>query len=252
MHRFYLSPERTGGEVPTLDGREAHHALNVLRVRSGDRVLVLNGVGEELLCAVTTVDRRQLTLSVLKRSPIQPPPCRITLAQALPKGKLFESIIQKATELGVSEVVPLLSERVTAHLDEKDGAHKRDKWQAIAVEAIKQCGAGWLPRVHVPLAPKQFREQHKEFELEIVGSLQDNARHPREICDAFRRQHGRLPRSACIWIGPEGDFTSTELDLIQASGACPVTLGPLVLRTETAAIYSLSILNYEFSFSPRD
>jgi 16S rRNA (uracil1498-N3)-methyltransferase len=174
------------------------------------------------------------------------------LAQALPRGKLFESIIQKATELGAAEVVPLLSERVTVHLEQKDGAHKRDKWQAIAVEAIKQCGAGWLPRVHVPLAPKQFLEQNKEFEFAIVGSLQANARHPREVCDVFLRKLGRVPRSTCVWIGPEGDFTPAELDLIQAAGVFPVTLGPLVLRTETAAIYCLSILNYEFSCKPRD
>ena len=252
MHRFYLSPEQARGEAFTLTGREAHHAANVLRVRQHDQVIILNGAGEELLCKVVASNHRELALSVIHRRSFPRPPCCITLAQALPKGKLFDSIVQKATELGVTEIVPLLSERVAAHLDEKDREQKRGKWQAIAVEAIKQCGAPWLPRVNAPLTPKQFLEQGKQFEIAIVGSLQDGAQHPRVICDACLRKQGRLPRSACVWIGPEGDFSTAELGLIQAAGVCPITLGPLVLRTETAAVYCLSILNYEFSFRARD
>lgn len=252
MHRFYLSPEQARGEALTLEGREAHHAANVLRIGRQDQVTVLNGAGEEWLCKVVDANRRQLTLSVVQKRSFPPPPCRITLAQALPKGKLFESIVQKATELGVTEIVPLLSERVTADLDQTHRDHKRDKWQAVAVEAIKQCGAPWLPKVHAPLAPKQFLEPGLRFEFAIVGSLQPGAQHPRKICDSFFRKHARAPRSACVWIGPEGDFTMGELELIQAGGASPVTLGPLVLRTETAAMYCLSILNYEFSAGARD
>src|SRR5262249_49595771 len=124
---------------------------------------------------------------------------------------------------------------------------KTQKWQSVAIEAIKQCGSAWLPRVASPLTPREFASQAKNIECSIVGSLQPKALHPRECFVACRRKQGRIPHSACIWIGPEGDFTPTELEEIQASGACPVTLGPLVLRTETAAIYCLSILNYEFS-----
>jgi 16S rRNA (uracil1498-N3)-methyltransferase len=174
------------------------------------------------------------------------------LAQALPKGKLFESIVQKATELGVSQIVPLLSERVVAHLEAKDCDNKIQKWQAVAVEAIKQCGSPWLPRVTSPLTPHQLLKQAEGFELALAGSLQPGAEHPRECFRAFQRKYGRMPHSACVWIGPEGDFTAEELGLIQASGARPVSLGPLVLRTETAAIYCLSILNYEFTAPTRD
>ena len=248
MHRFYLPAERCRGDLLTLEGREAHHALDVLRIRTGERVIILNGSGGEFFCEVIAANRRQLQLAVQEKRDIPPPPCRITLAQALPKGKLFESIVQKATELGVSQIVPLLSERVIVQLDAKDRENKRQKWQAIAMEAVKQCGSPWLPHVSSPLTPQQLVQKANTFECAIVGSLQPGARHPRECFNEFLCKFARAPSSACIWIGPEGDFTLEEVDLIQKSGACPVTLGPLVLRTETAALYCLSILNYEFRF----
>jgi len=247
MHRFFLNPESCRGEFLTLEHGEAHHAFDVLRLRPRDQVLVLNGSGDEFRCEVIAADRHGVRVAVLKTRSIPPPNCRVTLVQAVPKGKLFESIIQKATELGVSEIVPLLSERVVVHLDKDDVTHKTQKWQAVAIEAIKQCGSAWLPRVTSPLTLQQFAAKAKDTECALVGSLQLNAKHPRECFVSCLRKYGRVPRSACIWIGPEGDFTPEELELIQACGACPITLGRLVLRTETAAIYCLSILNYEFS-----
>ena len=252
MHRFYLSPERCQGDLLRLEGREAHHALDVLRVRSRDRVMVLNGSGGEFECEVVGADRHQVQLAIVEKRALAPASCRITLAQALPKGKLFESIVQKATELGVSQIVPLLSERVVAHLDEKEGERKRLKWQAVAVEAIKQSGCPWLPEVSSPSTPQQLAQKATMFEYAIVGSLQPDARHPRDCFQEFYRKQTRVPRSACIWIGPEGDFTSQELALIKESGACPVTLGRLVLRTETAALYCLSILNHDLTCPTRD
>jgi len=273
MHRFYLPPERCAGAALRLDGREAHHALHVLRVKRGELVAVLDGVGNEFLCAVENSSRQAVTLSVSLKNFTPPPPCSITLLQALPKGKIIESIIQKSVELGAQRLVPLLTERVVTHLDEKDAEHKREKWQQVAIEAIKQCGAVWLPKIEAPttiekfLAPHRsggrqtagFVEENKKcgslpeaaapthFELALVGSLQSDRRHPRECFREFQAKHGRLPHSVGIWIGPEGDFTPAELKAIEASGAQPISLGRLVLRVETAAIYCLSILNYELN-----
>ena len=252
MHRFFLSPEQCHSNLLSLTGREAHHALKVLRLQRGDSVTVLNGAGAEFHCEVATTKREQATLAVVEKRSIPALPFRITLAQALPKGKLFESIVQKATELGVFEIVPLLTERVIAHLDDEDYPHKLRKWQDAAVEAIKQCGSAWLPRIASPITPQQLVKRAPEFELAFVASLQPGAKHPRDLFAAFQSKQGRMPHSACVWIGPEGDFTAEELKLIQTSGARPITLGALVLRTETAALYSLSILNYELSFGLRD
>ena len=245
MHRFYLPPEQCGTPTLVLTGPEAHHALCVLRVSPGDFVAVLDGQGVEYRCSVQHAARNEVNLSVREKRTAPPPTCRMTLLQALPKGKLIESIIQKATELGAWRIVPLTAERSVAHVKIPDAGAKAMKWQTVAIEAIKQCGAAWLPRVEIPQTPNEFLERKESIELSLVGSLQPGAMHPRRVLAAYRQQFGRMPRSAAIWIGPEGDFTPGELAAIQGAGASPITLGPLVLRTETAALYCLSVLSYE-------
>jgi len=157
----------------------------------------------------------------------------------------MDAIIQKATELGAARIVPLLSERVVARLDEEDAARKAMKWRLVAVDAIKQCGSAWLPQVEPPQTPGQFLARKENFELPLIASLERGSRLAREYFQRFHAHHGRTPESVCVWIGPEGDFTAAETEAIKSHGALPITLGPLVLRTETAALYCLSILNYE-------
>ena len=245
MHRFYLPPEQCCGASLQLAGREAHHALHVLRLRQGDRLTVLDGAGHEFLCEVRRASRDTVPLAVVGKKSSPPLPCRITLLQAIPKGKLFDSIIQKATELGAFRIVPILAERVVSKLDPEETANKSGKWRQVAIEAIKQCGSPWLPQVESPLTPGQFLSRGEAFDLPLVAALESERRHPREWFREFYAAHKRLPASACVWIGPEGDLTPEEMDQIKGHGALPITLGPWVLRTETAAIYCLSILNYE-------
>jgi 16S rRNA (uracil1498-N3)-methyltransferase len=247
MHRFYLPPDRCTGNMLRLDGREAHHALHVLRLERGELVAVLDGIGNEFLCAVENSSRHAVTLSVSLKNFTPPLPGSIMLLQAVPKGKIIESIIQKAVELGARRIVPLLTGRVVTKLDAKDAAEKEEKWRQVAIEAIKQCGAAWLPEIETPTTIGEFLKRGNKFDLSLVGSLQKERRHPRECFREFQAQHKHLPQSVGVWIGPEGDFTPEELESIQASGALPISLGRLVLRVETAAIYCLSILNYELN-----
>lgn len=246
MHRFYLSPEQCTRTTLELDGREAHHALHVLRLKQGEVVIVLDGIGNEFICTVENCGRNNVTFFVSKKNIIPALPCSITLMQAIPKGKIIESIIQKSVELGVQRLVPILSERVVTHLDVEELETKRDKWQQVAIEACKQCGAAWLPRIETPTTLEPFLACREKFELSLVGSLQKKRRHPRELISEFEMKHGRLPQSVNVWIGPEGDFSEKELGVIENSGAHPITLGKLVMRVETAAVYCLSFLNYEF------
>ena len=245
MHRFYLPPERCQEPSLLLTGREAHHAEHVVRVRRGECVAVLDGAGLECLCEVQGFDRDSVRLALLEKRVHSAPFCRITLVQAVPKGKIMEAIIQKATELGVSRIVPLLSERVVPQLEDNTSGHKAEKWRSVAIEAIKQCGSAWLPVVDAPLTPIQFLARSESFEMSLVASLQSGSRPARDYFRAFHARLGRTPRSACVWVGPEGDFTPAEADLFKANGLLPITLGPLILRTETAAIYCLSVLSYE-------
>lgn len=245
MHRFYLPPDQCQASTLLLEEREAHHGLHVLRLRPGERVVVLDGAGQELSCEVGDSDRHTLRLAVRHKNFTPPLPYEITLIQAVPKGKIFENIIQKATELGVSRIVPLLSERVATHLDGETSAAKAEKWRLTAVEAIKQCGSAWLPRIEAPLSPKEYLARGESYDLNLIASLQPDSRHPRTFFQAFWAERTRLPQTVCVWVGPEGDFTPAELHAAKAAGALPINLGRLVLRSETAAIYCLSVLNYE-------
>ncbi len=245
MHRFYLPPEQARGQPLLLTGGEAHHALQVLRLREGNRLEVLNGVGRRLLCQVAGCSRKEVTLQILEVAEQSEPPVRITLLQAIPKGKNFESVIQKATELGVSRIVPVLSERVVSQLDDRDHAPKVQKWQATAIEAIKQCGQAWLPQVSPPVSIAGFLQRGESFDLPLIASLHPGRKHLRHYLRSHETAGAATLKSACVWIGPEGDFTPEEVDAITAAGALPITLGSLVLRVETAAICALSILAYE-------
>ncbi|MGD1085271.1 MAG: RsmE family RNA methyltransferase [Verrucomicrobiota bacterium] len=245
MHRFFLPPAECHPPLLALTGGEAHHARDVLRLARGDRVTVLDGAGRQFLCEARELDRHEVTLAVLSTLAAPAPPASITLVQAIPKGRLFESIIQKSTELGVARIIPLLSERVTTRLDAGAARDKAEKWRQTAIEAVKQCGQPWLPEVTDPLSLPALLARGDPYDLALVGSLQGDGRHPRQYFQEFQARRQARPRTVCAWIGPEGDFTPEELDLIRATGARPVDLGPLVLRSETAALCALAVINYE-------
>lgn len=245
MHRFYLSPEECAGTTLTLTEREAHHAAQVLRLRRGDSASVLDGAGNQFHCRVEDVSKKNVLLAVEKKESIPPLSYNTTLIQAVPKGKLMESIIQKATELGVRRIIPLLTERVTTQLDATDAEDKREKWQMTAIEAIKQCGQTWLPQVETPVSLPTFLARNEKFDLPLIGCLAEGSRNPRSFFEGFRSKQKKEPQTIAVWIGPEGDFSANEMKLVLDSGVLPMTLGRLVLRCETAAIYSLSLVNYE-------
>jgi 16S rRNA (uracil1498-N3)-methyltransferase len=251
MHRFYLPPAQCQDSSLTLSDQEAHHALHVLRVQRGDRAVVLDGAGHEFLCEARELTRETIQLRVVQKNSIPPLPYQLTLVQAIPKGKMMETIVQKATELGAARVVPLLSERIVSQLDEASSTDRAGKWRLTAIEAIKQCGSAWLPQIEAPLSPKAFLARGEKFELPLIASLQPDSRHPRQSFQTFHAEHGRPPKSVCVWVGPEGDFTPAEISAAKSAGALPITLGRLVLRSETAAIYCLSVLSYELQSGDR-
>ena len=245
MHRFYIPPENWNLDNLQLGADESHQCLDVLRLKVGDRVVVFNGAGVEATAEIFAIGRDRVEMRHLQHAKSQPLACKITLAQAIPKGKNMELIVQKATELGVAAIVPLLSDRTVVQVDDGDSAKKQQKWQAVAVEAAKQCGQNWLPTVEKPQSPKEFFHTNPRFDLLLIASLQPDARHLKQVLKETKEMLGKPVSSALVLIGPEGDFTPAEISLAKGHGCLPITLGPIVLRTETAAIYSLSVLGYE-------
>src|SRR5829696_3746690 len=181
MPRFYIAPHAWNPDRLALDTAEAHHAADVLRMKAGDRATVFNGEGAEAEVEIVKLSRTQMEL---RRIGLQKTPalaCRITLAQAVPKGKNMELIIEKATELGAAAIAPLLSERTIARGSEEDHIRKQHKWQRVAVEACKQCGQNWLPKVHAPRTPKVFFEAGDRYDLTLIASLQSDAQPMKKI-----------------------------------------------------------------------
>ena len=272
MHRFYIAPNEWNPDSLVLSGSEAHHARNVLRMERGAKLVVFNGQGREITAEIVDLFRHgtdspgrardEIRLRKLHEGETPPLRCRITLGQAVPKGKNMDLIIQKAVEIGAAEICPLISDRTVVHVDPESAAQKQTKWQTIAIEAAKQCGQNWLPQVHAPRKLKDFfsvveaavpsRNLSRAAEtaastpdLRLIGSLQSDAQHLKKILAEYASQHGDRPASVLMLIGPEGDFTPAELGLARSHGCRPITLGPIILKVETAAIYCLSVLSYE-------
>jgi 16S rRNA (uracil1498-N3)-methyltransferase len=248
MHRFYLAPNDWCSA--TLQGSEAHHAHAVLRLQPGGHVVLFDGRGREATAEITAVHPDSVELRVLQETVTPPLRARISLAQAIPKGKNMDLIVQKAVEIGASEIFPLLSDRTVVQLEAKTVVQKQAKWQMVAIEAAKQCGQNWLPHVQTPRSPNDFfhkvESEETAYDLRLIGSLQPGARHLKEILSEYARAHdAERPGSVLMIIGPEGDFTPAEIALARSHGCLPLTLGPIILRVETAAIYCLSILSYE-------
>ena len=246
MHRFFVPNAPKVGESFELPKSEAHHAVSVLRVRVGDTAIALDGKGRALRCEVESCGRRQVSLRAGEETVRPRTGGELILVQAVAKGKAMDLIIQKATELGVARVVPVITERTVARPDSGDYAAKRDKWRDIAIEACKQCGAVWLPEVDEPMTlGDALATCRPTGRLSLVTALEEGAMEIRAGFEAFRGREGREPDSVSIWVGPEGDFSENEMIDIKAAGAIPVTLGELTLRSETAAICGLSIAGAE-------
>jgi 16S rRNA (uracil1498-N3)-methyltransferase len=216
-------------------------------MRVGEKLVLFNGRGHEITAEIVDLGGDEIGLRKLHEAETPPLQSRIVLGQAIPKGKNMELVVQKAVEIGAAEIAPIISDRTIVQMDDRGAARKQSKWQQIAVEAAKQSGQNWLPHVH---APRKLSElfsvaSDEAFDLQLIGSLQPGAQHLKKVLEDYSSEHQRRPRSVLMLVGPEGDFTPAEIALARGHGCQPITLGPIILRVETAAIYCLSILSYE-------
>ena len=245
MPRFYIDPESWDESNLRLEGDEFHHCVNVLRLQSGDPVVIFDGLGMEIQTSIKDISKKVAYLDLNNQERIISPTrkTKIALAQAIPKGKNMDLIIEKGTELGVNHIYPFISERTIIRLNQSDSIKKQEKWQRVAIEACKQSGQNWLPKVEQPQKLLSMIDSLiHEFDLVLIASLQPAAKHLKQILLNRTTKH---PESILILIGPEGDFTLSEIAKAIGAGAESMTLGPITLRTETAAIYSLSIVAHE-------
>jgi len=244
MPRFLLRPEDWKAGV--LRGDEARHFAQVLRGKAGDRITVFDGAGRRAAANVLQVSREQVSLELSEAATTAPTPPRVTLAQAIPKGKTMDLIVQKAVELGVAAIQPL----VTRHTVVQPDGGKAEKWTRTALEACKQCGQDTLPRIDEPLPFDRWLEREPGApsaagQLRIVASLAAGAMPLRELLRDARDV--TAVTDLTLLVGPEGDFSPEETRAALDAGFHPATLGSIVLRVETAALYCLSAVRYEFA-----
>lgn len=243
--RAYSPDVPAGAAEIRLSPEESHHLVAVNRCGRGDPVVAFDGHGREWLTECADASRSATVLRVKEARPAATRRFAITLAQALPKGSTMDDIVRQATEVGAARIVPLLSERTQVHLDGDRADKKVEKWRTTAIEAAKQCGNPWLPEI----APLQkfdaFLAGPSGCELKLIASLHAGTTTLKQALATFAHKHGHPPQSALWLIGPEGDFSPAEMTATITAGFVPVTLGPLVLRSDTAALYALSILSNE-------
>lgn len=237
MARFLLPPEHW--ETGELTGDEARHLTQVLRIKAGKDVVVFDGKGRRASAKVISANRDHVALELGDSTTLPAPKPNITLVQAIPKGKNMDLIVQKAVELGVASIQPIVTHNTVV----QPGEGKSDKWRRTALEACKQCGQDTLPIIGEPMTfDAWLKTSPQESELKIIASLAPGAKPMRDTL----RDHPSTT-SASLLIGPEGDFTQEETQSAIDAGFLPVTLGEIVLRVETATLFCISSLRYEFS-----
>lgn len=243
MHHFFVKPEEIGENNIFLTGDNYNHAKNVLRVKSGEQLLISDGSGTDYVCEVKEVGENEdmqpcLELGIRFREQSHELDAKIYLFQGLPKSDKMELIIQKAVELGVTEIVPVRTKHAVVKLDDKKAAAKVARWQGIAEAAAKQSKRGMVPGVARVMDFQEALVMAKGLDFKLIPY--ENAENIQQTMEQLKQLQPRA--SVGIFIGPEGGFAPEEIEAAEAADILPVTLGRRILRTETAAICALSIV----------
>jgi len=217
-----------------LSAEESHHLARVLRVQPGQEITLFDGQGGVAEGAVDSVSKSAVEVKILKRWTVPKPAVEIDLIQAVPKPDRWELVLQKAVELGVTTIRPVL----TQCTEFKPNPKKQERWEKIVLNAAQQCEVRWLPELKPLEKWPAISPLFSGYDLVLIGSLYEGARPFREI-----QMQGR--KKVALLIGPEGDFTEEEVASAVSAGAVPVSFGDRILRTETAAIFGLSVLAYQ-------
>ena len=231
--RFYLDAALRAGSVCILPEDAAHHAVHVLRLREGDEVTLFNGRGGEFAARIASMQRLKISIDVLQQRPVErESPLRVTLVQGVSSGERMDSTLRKAVELGVSEVQPVLTTRSVARPKGERADNRRTHWQKVVIAACEQCGRNQVPEVRPLIPVEDYRPAADGAKILLSPSSQV----PLSKLSFTESQ-------IVLAAGPEAGFTDEEEARLVEAGFVPASLGPRVLRTETAAVAALAALN---------
>lgn len=243
MHQFFVAPQQIAGKRIRITGSDVNHIVHVLRMHSGEEISVSNGVdGKEYRCQIDSFNQEEVlcTLRFIKEEGVELP-ARIYLFQGLPKGDKMELIIQKAVELGVYEVIPVATKRAVVKLDQKKAAARLTRWQSIAEAAAKQSRRRIIPQIHGILSMKEAVAYAGDMDCKLIPyELAEGMSKTRELIGGICKG-----MQVAVFIGPEGGFEDSEIEVAKEAGILPVTMGKRILRTETAGLAILSWIMYQ-------
>ena len=238
MFHFFVPPENIASDSITVTGADVNHIKNVLRMKIGEKFIANDGNGGSYCCAIKEIYDERIVAEILEgQLSSNELPVQLVLFQGLPKADKMELIIQKAVELGVSEIVPVEMTRCVVKLDEKKKKSKIARWQSISESAAKQSGRTVIPEVHDVMSYKNALDYAQSFDMIFV---------PYECADSMAMLKEKLNEikpnmTVGIFIGPEGGFEKNEIEKAVEAGGKIVSLGKRILRTETASIAALAI-----------
>jgi 16S rRNA (uracil1498-N3)-methyltransferase len=242
MSRFYVSPEKVHGNKIAISGPEAHHILDVMRLKVADKVTVFDGTGREYVGFIKEAKSKSLTVEIVKtKEPQGSASPQITLAQAIPKKGKMDYIVEKATELGVDSIIPMVTARTVVELEEEKAKTRVERWKKISIEAAKQCGRMDVPEIKEVAEFFHVLSDVSDYDLALLCCLNEETAPLREFLGSF--EGGKI----IIFIGPEGDFTPEEIEIAKRVHCRLLGLGERILRSDTAPVVALSILNYELT-----
>jgi len=242
MSRFYISKESIiDNATIVISGSQLHHIKDVMRLKKGDEITAFDDTGREFLGVIDTISPKQACIAVhsLKQAVSTDLP-KLKLVCAIPKLNKMDYIVQKATELGVDAIIPVVTERTIVALDGAKKVSRLSRWERIAIEASKQCGRPGIPKIKGITGLDQALKTIKPCSLKLIACLDEKTVHLKDV----------LPDSpvdsVALLIGPEGDFTPSEIEFAVRHGCKPVSLGQTVLKCDTAAIAASAIILYHF------
>lgn len=248
MSRFFIEKDNIYQDEIIITGEDYNHIKNVLRYRVGDTLTLCDGEGSDFNVSISAFDTNRVITTVLDRQKNKTEPfIDITLFQGIAKGEKMDFIIQKSVELGIRNIVPVITERTVVKLRKKtDAEKKQERWQKIALEAAKQCNRGVIPRVYMPQNLNEAFEIVNKFSFSLIPYEKERNSTLRAVLSDFKSKILKENKTEiAIFIGPEGGFSSKEIEDGIRAGVAPVTLGPRILRTETASLAVISIVMYE-------
>ena len=243
MHTFYVPSSQIRTDIATITDSEHHHLHNVLRITPGETVRIIDGQGNVYTAEVHNTETKNASsetriLSHEFHASVLP---LMTLFQGLPKNDKMEMILQKTTEIGVTQIVPLRTE----HALQKPSQNRYERWHRVVIAATKQCKRAWLPELCDPQTFQESLTQLDHFSLRLFLSPDPNqASYTQHIREVLRKTSQAT--TIALFVGPEGGFSHQEVTAAIENGCIPVTLGRNILRTETAAIVAVAAIAYEY------